>query len=107
MAKAMTAVGGHRARGNGPVDVLDCSAAKGKARCMRDGPEQVYALADEIRGRCLRDLDSLLTPGESVWSSAAAEELVVHFVDAPDTGGGLSWRSWAANSRRGARRRSG
>jgi len=55
---------------------------------MRDSTEQVYALADEIRDRCLRHLDSLLTPGESVWTSAAAKELVVHFVDAPDTGGG-------------------
>lgn len=55
---------------------------------MRDSTEQVYALADEVRDRCLRDLDSLLTPGGSVWTSAAAKELVVHFVDAPDTGGG-------------------
>jgi len=55
---------------------------------MRDSTEQVYALADEIRDRCLRHLDSLLAPGESVWTSAAAKELVVQFVDAPDTGGG-------------------
>ena len=75
-----------RALGAGPADVLDCSAARRKALGMRDSTEQVYALADEIRDRCLGHLDSLLTPGESVWTSAAAKELVTYFVDAPDTG---------------------
>jgi 5-methylcytosine-specific restriction protein B len=51
---------------------------------MRDSPEQVYALADEIRQRCLSRLDSLLSPGTNVWTAAAADELVVHFVNAPD-----------------------
>ncbi|WP_430781395.1 AAA family ATPase [Actinoplanes sp. G11-F43] len=53
---------------------------------MRDSPEQVYALADEIRERCLRGLDSLLSPGTPVWTAAAADELVVRFVNAPDVG---------------------
>ncbi len=55
---------------------------------MRDGPEQVYVLADEIRERCIRGLGSLLTPGEPIWTSEAASELVAHFLNAPDTGGG-------------------
>lgn len=55
---------------------------------MRDSPERVYALADEIRERCLRHLDSLLSPGAAVWTAEAANELVVRFVQAPDTGGG-------------------
>ena len=55
---------------------------------MRDGPEQVYVLADEIRERCIRGPGSLLTPGEPVWTSEAASELVAHFWNTPDTGGG-------------------
>lgn len=55
---------------------------------MRDSPEQVYAVANEIRAVCIRDLGSLLTPSEPVWTSEAAGELVAHFLDAPDTGGG-------------------
>jgi 5-methylcytosine-specific restriction protein B len=61
---------------------------------MRDSPEQVYALADEVRDRCLRRLDSLpvwqptlQVDDTSAWTSEAATELVTRFVDAPDTGG--------------------
>jgi 5-methylcytosine-specific restriction protein B len=56
---------------------------------MRDSPGQVYDLADEIRAVCIRDLSSLLTPGDPVWTSDAGGELVAHFLDAPDTGGGF------------------
>jgi len=55
---------------------------------MRDSLEQVYALADEIRKRCIRDLGSLLVPDDAVWTSENASELVTHFLDAPDTGDG-------------------
>ncbi|BEL03978.1 hypothetical protein Q0Z83_021690 [Actinoplanes sichuanensis] len=51
---------------------------------MRDSPAQVYALAEEIRQRCLGRLDSLLSPGTQVWTAAAAEELIERFVHAPD-----------------------
>lgn len=55
---------------------------------MRDSPEQVYALADEIRAVCIRGVGSLLTPSDPVWTSEAVGELVAHFLDAPDTEGG-------------------
>jgi 5-methylcytosine-specific restriction enzyme B len=60
----------------------------GEGAAVRDGPEQVYELADEIRDRCLRRLDSLLMPGASAWTESAAAELIDRFVNAPDVGSG-------------------
>ena len=55
---------------------------------MRDSTNEIYAVADEIRDRCLLRLDSLLIPGSPVWTASAAAELVERFVDAPDVGAG-------------------
>jgi hypothetical protein len=52
------------------------------------GFEEFYLAAEAIRERCLRDLDSLFTPGRAIWSKGSAEELYRRFVENPDESDG-------------------
>lgn len=56
-------------------------------RPNRPGFEQVYAAAQRFIGAALRSDDSLFTPGRSIWSLSAINDLYERLVEHPDESG--------------------
>lgn len=49
---------------------------------------QVFQAAQDFKQQCLINQESLFLPGQSIWTEQHFQNLITHFVDQPDPGGG-------------------